>query len=214
MLKCMQLIKIMKKSLLLAGLIASVFGIGCESKDTNSDDYSMMTRDSSMMTKDSAETMPMHADTTEMTTSNSSMEKMEKVMPDPAKKGKKGKVSIVMTNNVSDDMSVDKEGYYKNTEVLPGYPGGEKALGRFYDDNIQYPVEASDNGVDGTVRINFAVDENGKLYSPTVTSPAIGYGLEQEALRVFNKMPKWTPGRIKGKNVKTRFSLPVTFQLQ
>ncbi len=204
----------MKKHLLFAGLIAGAFGIGCASKDTNSDDYSMMTKDSSMMTKDSAETMPMHVDTTKMTASDSSMGKVHKVMPDPAKKGKKGKVSIVMANNVSGDMSVDKEGYYNNTEILPGYPGGEKALGRFYDDNIQYPVEASDNGVDGTVNINFAVDENGKLYAPVVTSPIIGYGLEQEALRVFNKMPKWSPGRIKGKNVKTRFNLPVKFQLQ
>ena len=206
----------MKKHLLFAGLIAGAFGIGCASKDTNSDDYSMMTKDSSMMTRDSAETVPMHVDTTTttMTASDSSMGKVQKVMPDPAKKGKKGKVSIVMVNNVSGDMSVDKEGYYSNTEILPGYPGGEKALGRFYDDNIQYPVEASDNGVDGTVKINFAVDENGKLYAPVVTSPVIGYGLEQEALRVFNKMPKWSPGRIKGKNVKTRFSLPVKFQLQ
>jgi protein TonB len=119
-----------------------------------------------------------------------------------------------MDNRVSADMSVDKEGFYNTTEILPGYPGGEKALGQFYDNNIQYPVDASDNGVDGTVKINFAVDENGKLYSPVVTSPVIGYGLEQEALRVFNKMPKWTPGRIKGKNVKTRFSLPIKFQLQ
>ena len=206
----------MKKHLLFAGLIAGAFGIGCASKDTNSDDYSMMTKDSSMMTRDSAETVPMHVDTTTttMTASDSSMGKVQKVMPDPAKKGKKGKVSIVMAKNVSGDMSVDKEGYYNNTEILPGYPGGEKALGRFYDDNIQYPVEASDNGVDGTVKINFAVDENGKLYAPVVTSPVIGYGLEQEALRVFNKMPKWSPGRIKGKNVKTRFSLPVKFQLQ
>ena len=206
----------MKRHLLFAGLIATAFGIGCASKDTNSDDNSMMVKDSSMMTNDSAETMRMHVDTTtaKMTTSDSSMGKMQKVMPDPAKKGKKGKVSIEMAHNVSGDMSVDNEGYYKNTEILPGYPGGEKALGLFYDKNIQYPVEASDNGIDGTVMINFAVDENGKLYAPVVTSPVIGYGLEQEALRVFNKMPKWTPGRIKGKNVKTRFNLPVKFQLQ
>ena len=134
----------MKKHLLFAGMIAAAFGVGCASKDTNSDDYSMMAKDSSMMTNDGAGTMSTYVDTTAttntaaMTPSDSSMGKMQKVMPDPAKKGKKGKVSIVMANNVSGDMSVDNEGYYKNTEVLPGYPGGEKALGRFYDDNIQY----------------------------------------------------------------------------
>ena len=206
----------MKKHFLLAGLIVVTFGIGCASKDTDSDDYSMKTKDSSAMIQDSTGTMPVLVDSaaTTMTATDTPMRKMQKATPNPSKKGKKGKVSIVMANNISGDMSVDKEGYYNSTEILPGYPGGEKALERFYNDNIQYPVEASDEGVDGTVKINFAVDENGKLYAPVVTSPIIGYGIEQEALRVFNKMPKWTPGRIKGKNVKTRFSLPVNFQLQ
>ena len=207
----------MNKHFLFTGLIISAFGIGCASNDTNTEDYSITTKDSSMMTHDSTGTMPMHVDSSTATitgSDSSTMASMQKATPDPAKKGKKGKVSIVVANTASGDMSVDKEGYYNSTEILPGYPGGEKALERFYNDNIQYPVEASDNGVDGTVKINFAVDENGKLYAPVVTSPVIGYGMEQEALRVFNKMPKWTPGRIKGKNVKTRFSLPVNFQLQ
>ena len=206
----------MKKHFLFAGLIVTAFGIGCASKDTDSQEYPMKTKDSSVMIQDTAKAMPMHVDSaaTTMAATDTSTGKMQKAMPNPSKKGKKGKVSIVMANNISGDMSVDKEGYYNSSEILPGYPGGEKALERFYNDNIQYPVEASDNGVDGTVKINFAVDENGKLYAPVVTSPFIGYGIEQEALRVFNKMPKWTPGRIKGKNVKTRFSLPVNFQLQ
>ena len=206
----------MKKHFLFAGLIVTAFGIGCASKDTDSDDYSFKAKDSSVMVQDSAGMMPMQVDSSasNMAATDTSMVKVQKATPNPAKKGKKGKVSIVVANTASGDMSVDKEGYYNSSEILPGYPGGEKALERFYNDNIQYPVDASDNGVDGTVKINFAVDENGKLYAPVVTSPVIGYGIEQEALRVFNKMPKWTPGRIKGKNVKTRFSLPVNFQLQ
>ena len=63
------------------------------------------------------------------------------------------------------------------------------------------------------MNVNFAVDENGKIYTPKEVGQKIGYGVEEEALRVISKMPKWTPGRIKGKNVKTRFNLPVKFQL-
>jgi TonB family protein len=133
--------------------------------------------------------------------------------PNPSKKGMKVKVMVTLPVMGEGAMVADKEGYYTNTEVLPGYPGGQKELERFFEKNLQYPADAEDNGIEGTVKLNFAVDENGKIYSPVVTTPNIGYGVEQEAIRVFNKMPAWTPGRIKGKNVKTRFTLPVTFKL-
>jgi TonB family protein len=133
--------------------------------------------------------------------------------PNPSKKGMKVKVMVTLPVMGEGAMVADKEGYYTNTEVLPAYPGGQKELERFFEKNLQYPADAEDNGIEGTVKLNFAVDENGKIYSPVVTTPNIGYGVEQEAIRVFNKMPAWTPGRIKGKNVKTRFTLPVTFKL-
>ena len=109
--------------------------------------------------------------------------------------------------------SADKDGYFSNVEVLPAFPGGQKALENFFDKNIQYPAEASDNGVEGIVRIVFSVDELGKVSSPNVVSQNIGYGIEKEAMRVFAKMPTWTAGKIKGKNVKTRYTLPVNFRL-
>ena len=110
-------------------------------------------------------------------------------------------------------MTADKEGFYSNTEILPAFPGGQKALENFFENNIQYPQDATDNDIEGTVNLNFAVDEKGKVYAPKVTSSNIGHGIETEALRVFNKMPTWTPGKIKGKNVKTRYTLPIKFQL-
>lgn len=132
--------------------------------------------------------------------------------PNPAKKGKKGSVVISTETNSAGDMeAVDKEGYYTN--VYPAYPGGDKALASFFEKNIQYPADASDNGVEGTVNLSFTVDETGKVGKPKVTSSNLGYGLEDEALRVFSKMPAWKPGSLKGKNVKTRFTLPVKFQL-
>ena len=106
---------------------------------------------------------------------------------------------------------MDKEGIYVNTDVMPEYPGGKKAIQKFIEENIQYPQAAIDDDVEGTVQITFAVDENGNVYKATTAGKDIGYGLEQEALRVVKKMPKWTPGKVNGKNVKTRLSLPVVF---
>lgn len=70
-------------------MIVSVLVIGCASKDTDSDEYSMKTKESSTMTQDSTGTMPMQVDSiaTTMTTSDTLMGKMQKAMPDPAKKG-------------------------------------------------------------------------------------------------------------------------------
>jgi len=206
----------MKKSMILFGLAVSTVIISCSSNADTATDNTAIATDSSLMTKDNTTTEATTPDTsaTIMTAASADSGTVSgTAKPDPSKKGKKGKVIIEMTSTGTGDMTPDKEGYYSNAEILPAYPGGQKALENFFAKNIEYPMEASENGVEGTVSINFAVDENGKIYAPKLTSEKIGYGLEQEALSAFNKMPKWTPGRIKGKNVKTRFTLPVKFQL-
>ncbi len=84
--------------------------------------------------------------------------------PNPAKKGKKGKVSITMSENkaaANAAAAADNEGYYSN--VYPAYPGGQKALEDYFAKNVQYPQDATDNGVEGTVNVSFAVDETGKV---------------------------------------------------
>lgn len=174
-------------------------------------DSSMMTTPTTTGTGEPATARPdsIANPTTSTGTDTSAMAK-----PDPSKKGKKGKVSLNMESPkaTGSEDAMDKEGYYTN--VYPAYPGGSNALVSFFEKNIQYPQDAADNGVEGTVNITFTVDEKGKVASPKVTSSKLGYGLEEEALRVFNKMPSWTPGSLKGKNVKTRYTLPVRFQLE
>ena len=135
--------------------------------------------------------------------------------PDPSKKGMKGKVSIIpVTAPMADaKMEADNSGVYSNVEILPSFPGGNKGLQKFFDDNLEYPADATNDGVEGTVKVSFVVDENGKLTVPKVDGDNVGYGLEAEALRVVNKMPAWNPGKLKGKNVKTKFALPVKFVL-
>jgi len=205
----------MKRTTIFFGMLVTATIMSCNSSDYKTGDTATA-NDSSMMIKDSANIMAAtdsNAAQMSTTPADSASVMTTKAKPVTDKKGKKGKVSIIMPVSGKGDMVPDKEGFYANTEVLPAYPGGQKSLEKFFEDNIQYPQEASDAGVEGTVALNFAVDENGKVYAPKLTNEKIGYGLEQEALRVFNKMPKWTPGKIKGKNVKTRFTLPVKFQI-
>jgi len=131
------------------------------------------------------------------------------------KKASKGRASVKIAEPDSKEkIEMDKEGVYNRAEIMPAFPGGQSSLEKYIEDNIQYPQEALDNGIEGRVLVSFDVDENGKLYRPMIASPKIGYGLEEEALKVVKEMPQWTPGRIKGKNVKTKFTLPIDYQLQ
>ncbi len=216
--------------ILLPAMVAGLLISSCASNDTSSSTDTITGTDTSMMTR----TDTMAIDRTGVTPADTSMRSMDtsmnkatmdsvgKLKRDTSskattgvKKARKGKVTILPADarSKSTTMEMDKEGFYANTEVLPAYPGGQKALERFFEDNIVYPVAAEENSTEGTVKMTFAVDENGKVYNPIVMGNKIGDGIEEEALRVFTKMPTWTPGRIKGKNVKTRYTLPVRFQL-
>ncbi|MBV9986279.1 MAG: TonB family protein [Chitinophagaceae bacterium] len=112
------------------------------------------------------------------------------------------------------NMVPDQEGVYGRAEIMPAFPGGDNALRNYIERNIEYPDQALDKGVEGTVKVNFAVDEKGRIYNPTIASARLGSGLEDEALRVIKQMPKWTPGQVKGNTVKTRVSLPITYKIE
>ncbi len=97
--------------------------------------------------------------------------------------------------------------------MMPEYPGGESALSQYVENHLDYPQQALDDNKEGTVKVSFVVDENGKVSDPVVIGNKVGDGLDEEAIRVINNMPKWKPGMVKGKNVKTRLDLPITFQV-
>jgi len=158
-----------------------------------------------------ADTTAVHADNAGTTTDT----KKSIVKHTPTKKGHKGEARItVYSPRYTGKMEEDKEGIYNYTEIKPMFPGGEAELAKFIKANIQYPQAAIDDGVEGTVMVTFAVNENGKVFSPKLKEEKVGYGLDEEALAAVRKMPKWTPGRIKGKNVKTYYDLPITFSLE
>ena len=132
--------------------------------------------------------------------------------PDVKKSGKASVSSMTRSNN--EKMKKDEMGYYNYTEVLPEYNGGQHALESYINENIEYPQDAIDNSVEGTVHVQFVVDEKGHVSDVKTAGNKIGYGLEEEAVRVVSNMPKWSPGQVKGKYVKTRRTLPIIYRLE
>lgn len=98
-------------------------------------------------------------------------------------------------------------------EVMPEFPGGQKALLSYLSKNVKYPVIAQENGIEGKVYITFVVDEQGNIYDATIARGP-DQSLNSEALRVVKSMPRWKPGMQGGKAVKVRYTVPVNFILQ
>lgn len=107
---------------------------------------------------------------------------------------------------------VDADGVYLVTEKMPEYPGGISAMMQYLSSNIKYPVEAQRKNISGRVMVQFVVMEDGKLSRVKVVR-SIDPLLDEEAMRVVREMPAWAPGMQDGKKVKTRFTIPVSFNL-
>jgi TonB family protein len=132
-----------------------------------------------------------------------------------AKKKRKGRTSITWPMAGNEKITRDNDGVYNRAETAPEFPGGQDALATWLNNHVEYTQQALDNNTDGTIQVSFVVDENGKVIHPKViSSKKLGSGLEEEALRAFDNMPSWKPGKVGGKKVKTRLEVPITFQLE
>ena len=95
----------------------------------------------------------------------------------------------------------------------PSFPGGDVACMKWLTNNINYPKEAMEKGIEGRVIVKFVVTKNGKITNAEVVRP-VDPLLETEALRAIRSMPDWIPGKRNGQNVDLQFTLPITFRLQ
>jgi protein TonB len=105
--------------------------------------------------------------------------------------------------------------YYK-TEIDPTFIGGEKALKQYLQDNLKYPKGAEEQGLEGTVFVDFVVLSSGSVSDVEVLNEPgddIDQSFIDEAVRVILNMPNWIPGQQQGKPVDVKFSVPVTFQI-
>jgi protein TonB len=97
-------------------------------------------------------------------------------------------------------------------ETMPEFPGGEEALNTYLADSLRYPAVAIEMAIQGRVFVTFVVEKDGSISDARILR-GIGGGCDEEALRVIQNMPKWNPGRQRGKPVRVQYNLPVKFRL-
>lgn len=102
---------------------------------------------------------------------------------------------------------------YRVVEVMPSYPGDMEAFYKFLAQQMHYPKEALENGIEGRVVVSFVVEEDGRLtHFEAVSSPSPL--LSNEAIRVLRQMPRWNPAKRMGRNVRCQYNIPVMFRLK
>ena len=113
-------------------------------------------------------------------------------------------VEIVQQEEVINEAEI-----FTIVEDMPSFPGGEEALFKYLGNETKYPQMAKDAGIQGTVYVTFVIGSDGKVKDVKILRGV--RGLDEEAIRVVQKMPTWTPGRQRGKAVPVQYNLPIKF---
>ncbi|RZK75313.1 MAG: energy transducer TonB [Pedobacter sp.] len=109
----------------------------------------------------------------------------------------------VVDNSVHDGTTVD---------VYPEFEGGMKAWSKYIQKNLRYPAQAMENEIQGKVLISFVVEKDGSISNVTLARGVYGV-LDEEAMRVIRKSPKWKPGSQNNMAVRVRYNIPIGFAL-
>ncbi|RNI29483.1 energy transducer TonB [Rufibacter immobilis] len=102
---------------------------------------------------------------------------------------------------------------FYSVEHMPEFEGGLQKLMDFVGRSLHYPRAAQANGVEGTVVVSFVVAASGDLTDIQILK-GLGFGTEEEVLRVMKKLPRWKPGNQNGRNVPVRMTLPIRLELK
>lgn len=114
---------------------------------------------------------------------------------------------------VVEDEEIEEEQIFLVVENMPEFPGGESGMYNFINKNIEYPRMAKESGISGRVFITFVVEKDGSVTDVQILR-GIGGGCDEEAVRVIKKMPRWSPGKQRGKPVRVQYRMPIKFTLQ
>jgi len=95
-------------------------------------------------------------------------------------------------------------------EQMPCFNGD---INQYFAAHLHYPEAAKAAGAAGRVAVKFVVNEDGSI-SDVELARGIGYGCDEEALKVIKGMPKWKPGKNNGHAVKVLYTMPITFTLE
>jgi len=110
------------------------------------------------------------------------------------------------------EAEVQEQEIFQIVETAPAFPGGDIARMKFLQDNIKYPQMAKESGIQGTVYVTFVVERDGSVTDVKILR-GIGGSCDEEAVRVVRNMPRWEPGKQRGKPVRVQFNMPIKFTL-
>lgn len=116
-------------------------------------------------------------------------------------------------NSDEPEEEVVEEEIFTIVEKMPEFPGGYEALFSYLGKALTYPAMAKDAKIQGKVYVTFVVDRDGSIANVKVLR-GIGGGCDEEAVKVIKGMPKWEPGRQRGKAVRVQYNLPINFILK
>ena len=129
------------------------------------------------------------------------------------KNGKKELVTAAVKAKKPQEEEAESEGAFDVVEQMPEFPGGMTEMMKFLQTTVKYPVSAMKDSIQGRVVATFIVETDGSVSSPKILKH-VSDDLDAEAIRVIEQMPKWTPGRQKGKEVRVKYTIPISFRLK
>jgi TonB family protein len=139
---------------------------------------------------------------------NQDIQIIETVVEDEDQK----KVEDTATPVAKGTVTPNDEPAFDVVEEMPQFPGGMAALMEFLSKNIRYPKEAFEANKQGRVIANFVIETDGSISEAKVVK-SVDPSLDEEAIRVINAMPNWTPGKQSGKAVRVKYTVPINFRL-
>lgn len=119
--------------------------------------------------------------------------------------------AIVTCTPTTASAQTDSEKVYNTCQVMPQFPGGEKAMMEFIATNLKYPQQAVKDDMQGMVLVDFVINTEGKVTDPKIVR-SLSPECDAEVIRVVGIMPAWTPGQQDGKTVNVKYTLPVMFK--
>ena len=96
---------------------------------------------------------------------------------------------------------------------MPEYSGGNQAMIDYINDNLRYPIDAQNKGIQGRAICQFVINKDGRVVDVQVVRSTGNSSLDNEAIRLISSMPKWKPGMQRGKPVRVKYTVPVNFRL-
>jgi TonB family protein len=129
---------------------------------------------------------------------------------EPIVKNQAGRqLDIQVTRQVEQDTKVYE---FMSLERQPNFPGGFEKFYAYLKQQVKYPAEALENKIQGKVYLSFVVEKDGELTDIKVNRK-LGYGTDEEAVRILKASPKWYPGIFNGKPVRVKYNFPISFSL-